>query len=84
MESGSVCLILTGDLYPNEMIITRAEEKGIPILIVREDTYSIAKKLEKLSSRLRLRDKSKVERGMNMVAENTDFPLLYGKLGLKS
>jgi uncharacterized protein len=84
MESGSVCLILTGDLYPSEMIISRAEEKEIPILLVREDTYSIAKKLEKLSSRLRLRDKSKVERGMNIVAENTDFPLLYRKLGLKS
>jgi uncharacterized protein len=82
MESGSVCLILTGDLYPSEMIISRAEEKEIPILIVREDTYSIAKKLEKLSSRLRLRDKSKVERGMSMVAGNVDFPLIYKKLGI--
>ena len=84
MESGSVCLILTGDLYPSEIIISRAEEKEIPILIVREDTYSIAKKLEKLSSRLRLRDKSKVERGMSMVADHVDFPLIYKKLGLKS
>jgi len=33
--------------------------------------------------RLRLRDKSKVARGMNLVAENVDFPLLYGKLGIK-
>jgi uncharacterized protein len=84
MESGSVCLILTGDLYPSEMIISRAEEKEIPILSVREDTYSIAKKLEKLSSRLRLRDKSKVERGMSMVAGNVDFPLIYRKLGMRS
>ena len=84
MESGSVCLILTGDLYPSEMIISRAEEKEIPILSVREDTYSIAKKLEKLSSRLRLRDKSKVERGMSMVAGHVDFELMYRKLGIKS
>jgi hypothetical protein len=84
MESGSVCLILTGDLYPSEMIISRAEEKEIPILSVREDTYSIAKKLEKLSSRLRLRDKSKVERGMSMVAGHVDFELMYRKLGIES
>jgi hypothetical protein len=84
MESGSVCLILTGDLYPSEMIISRAEEKEIPILSVREDTYSIAKKLEKLSSRLRLRDKSKVERGMSMVAGHVDFELMYRKLGIKN
>lgn len=83
IESGSVCLILTGELYPSEIIISRAEQKDIPIIVVREDTYTIAKKLEKLSVRLRLRDKSKVERGMNLVMENLDFSLLYGKIGLK-
>ncbi|HMK50203.1 MAG TPA: phosphotransacetylase family protein [Thermodesulfovibrionales bacterium] len=84
METGSVCLILTGDLYPSEMIISRAEEKEIPILSVREDTYSIAKKLEKLSSRLRLRDKSKVERGMSIVTGHVDFQTIYRKLGIRS
>ncbi len=83
MESGSVCLILTGELYPGEIILSRAEQKGIPILVVREDTYSIAKKLEKMSARLRLRDKAKVDRGMKLVVENVDFPLLYKKLGIK-
>jgi BioD-like phosphotransacetylase family protein len=84
IESGSVCLILTGELYPGEIILSVAEQKGIPILVVREDTYSIAKKLEKLSIRLRLRDKAKVERGMNLVTENVNFQLLYEKLGIKS
>ncbi len=84
MESGSVCLILTGDLYPSEIIISRAEQKNIPIIVVREDTYSIAKKLEKLSVRLRLRDKSKVERGMKLISENVNFDLIYRKTGLRS
>jgi BioD-like phosphotransacetylase family protein len=84
IESGSVCLILTGDLYPSEIIVSKAEQKNIPILVVREDTYSTAKKLEKLSVRLRLRDKAKVERGMDLVSKNMDFPLLYKKLGLKT
>jgi hypothetical protein len=83
IESGSVCLILSGELYPSEIIISIAEQKNIPILVVREDTYSIAKKLEKLSVRLRLRDTAKVSKGMNLVAENVDFPLLYKKLGIK-
>jgi uncharacterized protein len=83
IESGSVCLILTGELYPGEMIISRAEEKNIPIMVVREDTYSVAKKLERLSVRLRLRDMVKVERGMAMVSDNVDFPLIYQKLGIK-
>jgi BioD-like phosphotransacetylase family protein len=83
IESGALCLILTGDLYPSEIIISRAEEKEIPILVVREDTFTVAKKLEKLSIRIRLRDKTKVDRGINLVTENVDFSLLYKKLGLK-
>lgn len=82
IESGSVCLILTGELYPGEIILSRAEQKDIPILVVREDTYSVAKKLEKLSVRLRLRDKAKVDRAMDLVIENVNFPLLYKKLGI--
>lgn len=84
IESGSVCLILTGELYPGEIILSVAEQKDIPIIVVREDTYSIAKKLEKLSIRIRLRDKAKVSRGMSLVAENINFPLLYKKLGLRA
>ncbi|NWF76276.1 MAG: phosphotransacetylase family protein [Nitrospirae bacterium] len=83
IESGSVCLVLTGELYPSEIIIAKAEQKDIPIVVVREDTYSIAKKLEKLSVRIRLRDVAKVNRGMRLVAENIDFKLLYDKLGIK-
>jgi hypothetical protein len=83
IESGSVCLILTGELYPSEIIIAIAEQKNVPILMVRDDTYSIAKKLEKLSVRLRLRDKAKVLRGMNLVSDSVDFPLIYRKLGIK-
>ena len=83
IESGSVCLILTGDLYPSEMIVSRAEQKDIPIIVVRDDTYSIAKKLEMLSVRIRIRDKAKVRRAMSLVSEHVDFQLLYTKLNLK-
>jgi BioD-like phosphotransacetylase family protein len=65
------------------MILSRAEEKNIPLMVVREDTYSIAKKLERLSVRLRLRDTVKVDRGMAIVSENVNFPLLYEKLGIR-
>jgi uncharacterized protein len=82
IESGSVCLILTGELYPSEIILSVAEQKNIPILVVREDTYSIAKKLERLSVRLRLRDTGKVERGMRIVTEHVNFSLLYKKMGI--
>jgi hypothetical protein len=84
IESGTECLVLTGELYPSEIIISRAEQKKIPILVVRDDTYSVANKLEKLSVRLRLRDKAKVTHGIDLVMQNINFSLLYKKLGLTS
>jgi BioD-like phosphotransacetylase family protein len=82
IESGTECLVLTGELYPSEIIISRAEQKAIPIIVVRDDTYAVAKQLEKLSVRLRLRDRAKVAHGMDLVMQNVNFPLLYKKLGL--
>ncbi|MEW6162116.1 MAG: phosphotransacetylase family protein [Nitrospirota bacterium] len=82
IESGTECLVLTGELYPSEIIIARAEQRDIPIIVVRDDTYTVAKKVERLSVRLRLRDKAKVARGMDLVMENVNFPLLYKKLGI--
>lgn len=83
IESGTECLVLTGDLYPSEIIISRAEQKNIPILLVRDDTYMVAKKVQRLSVRLRLRDKAKVSHGIEQVIKNVNFPLLYEKLGIK-
>jgi len=83
IESGTKCLVLTGDLYPSEIIISRAEQKDIPILVVRDDTYMVAKKVQRLSVRLRLRDKAKVTHGIEQVIKNVNFPVLYEKLGIK-
>jgi BioD-like phosphotransacetylase family protein len=82
IESGTECLVLTGELYPSEVIISRAEQKNIPIVVVRDDTYTVAKKVERLSVRLRLRDKAKVAHGTDLVMKNLNFPLLYKHLGI--
>lgn len=82
IESGTECLVLTGELYPSELIISRAEQKNIPIIVVRDDTYTVAKKVERLSVRLRLRDRAKVSHGTELVINNVNFPLLYKNLGI--
>lgn len=83
IESGTECLVLSGEMYPSEIIIAKAEQRGVPIIVVRDDTYTVAKKVEKLSIRLRLRDKAKVTHGIELVIKNVNFPLLYEKLGIK-
>jgi uncharacterized protein len=82
IEAMTQCLILTGNLYPNEIVVSRAELKGIPIVVVRADTYSVAKKVEELSRKLRLKEKEKVYYGIQLIEEKFDFQRLYETLGI--
>ncbi|MCK4390388.1 MAG: phosphotransacetylase family protein [Desulfobacterales bacterium] len=82
VEATTQCLILTGNLYPNEIVISRAEMRGVPIVVVRDDTYSVAKKVEELSRKLRLREKEKVYCGIRLIEERVNFKRLYEALGI--
>jgi hypothetical protein len=82
LEGSCPCLILTGNLYPNDIILTRSEVLQTPIIMVREDTFSVAKKMESILSRHKLRDMIKVNHGVQLVGAALDFEMLKGKLGL--
>ena len=83
IENGVRCLILSGSLYPNDTIITRAEAKGVPILVVRDDTFTVAKKVEAMAGQFRLRNREKIDHGIKLVDETLDFRRLYERLELK-
>jgi len=82
LEGSCPCLILTGNLYPNDIILTRSEVLQTPIIVVREDTFSVAKKMENILSRHKLRDMIKVNHGVQLVAAALDFKTLRGRVGL--
>ena len=83
LETSTKCLILTGNLFPNEIIIARAEEVGVPIILIKDDTLSTVERIEATLSRLRLRGKKKIKRALELVNGEVNFPLLYNKLGMK-
>ncbi len=82
LEGSCPCLILTGNLYPNDIILTRSEVLETPILVVREDTFSVAKKMETILTRHKLRDMIKVNHGVQLVNSALDYALLKNRLGL--
>lgn len=83
IEGGAACLILTGNLYPSEIILSRAEEHEVPVLVVRDDTFSVAHRLERLREAAPLRAGAKVARGLKLVMEGVDWGGFYQALGLK-
>jgi len=82
IENRVKCLILSGSLYPNNTIIARAEANEVPILVARDDTYTVAKKIEGIVGEFSLEEEAKIERGINLVDEYFDFEKLYTKLKL--
>jgi BioD-like phosphotransacetylase family protein len=82
LQTSTKCIILTGDLYPNEIIITQAEERHVPIMIVKMDTLSTIEECERILGRIRIRDERKVRRAVDLVKERIDFERMYEKLEL--
>ncbi|OEU65335.1 MAG: hypothetical protein BA863_09630 [Desulfovibrio sp. S3730MH75] len=83
LEGECPCLILTGNLYPNDIILTRSEVLGTPIIVVRDDTFSVAKKMEDVLSRHKLREPAKIKHGVELVESHIDFAHLKKELGLQ-
>ena len=84
LEGSSPCLILTGNIYPNDIILTRSEVLGIPIIVAREDTFTVAQKMENILNRTKLRESVKIDQGCHLVNENIDYDHLFDNLGITS
>lgn len=82
IESGAACLILTGNFYPSDIILSRAEEHQVLVMLVRQDTFSIAQHLEQIIGRNPLREPEKIQRSTELVGRNVNFKALYQALGL--
>jgi hypothetical protein len=84
LEGSCPCLVLTGNLYPNDIILTRSEVLSIPIVVVRDDTFTVAKKMEAILTRHKLRDviKIKIKQGAQLVSSSIDFEYLKGQVGI--
>lgn len=81
METSTKCIILTGGLQANDMVIKRAEAKGIPLISVSEDTFTVIDTIETAIGKTRIREKGKISRAKELVAAGLDFQRLLKALG---
>jgi BioD-like phosphotransacetylase family protein len=83
LETSTKCLILTGNLYPSPLILGRAEEVGVPVILTKQDTLTTVEIIEQFFGKTRLHQEKKVQRFQEMLNERFDFDTLYADLGLK-
>jgi len=83
LQTSTRALILTGDLYPSERILTRAEELGVPVLLVPYDTSTTAERCDELHGHMSLHSERKIARVSELIEECVDWGTLRRNLGLK-
>ncbi|MGC9527892.1 MAG: phosphotransacetylase family protein [Limnospira sp.] len=81
LEQSTHCLILTGQLPPDPMVIARAEELEIPILCADLDTLTTVEIIDRAFGRVRLHEASKVECIVQIMAEHFDLSRLLEMTG---
>ena len=83
LQTSTKCLILTGNLHPQDMILGVAEETGVPIIVSKHDTLTTVEIVEGFFGRGRFQQQKKVQRFEELLDEHFDFTSLYVTLGLK-
>jgi len=82
LETSTKCVILTGNLQPSPIILGRAEEVGVPMILVRQDTLTAVEVIERFFGKTRFHLEKKVRRFEEMLEDRFDFEQLYKALGL--
>jgi BioD-like phosphotransacetylase family protein len=76
METSTTCLILTGNLHPNNLIIKQAESMCVPILLVPGNTMETVEALDRIFGKTRLGQKEKLDKFLGFVKANLDLKRL--------
>jgi BioD-like phosphotransacetylase family protein len=81
METSTTCLILTGNLHPNNLIIKQAEDMCVPILLVPGNTMETVETLDRIFGRTRLGQEAKLDIFLGYVKKYVDLKKIDKALG---
>ena len=73
METSTKCIIITGGLQTNEVVLGKARATNTPILSVPDDTFSTIDKIELRVGKTSIREKNKVEQARKILDAEFDM-----------
>jgi len=82
LDTPTKCIVLTGNLHQNDVILSRAQQAGVPVMVVPGDTLETVEKFEAMMGRLSIREKTKLDHAIKIMDEYVDYDALFSKLGL--
>ncbi|MCX6777709.1 MAG: DRTGG domain-containing protein [Candidatus Micrarchaeota archaeon] len=78
LESDAVAVVLTGNLLPQPDIISKAAEKGMPLLMVPFDTFETARRIDNMEPMLVKEDSARIELLEKLAKEHIDLKKIMG------
>jgi BioD-like phosphotransacetylase family protein len=75
---GVNCLILTGGYRPPSAVLGKAEEQGVPVLLLQTDTRSTVDRVEDALSTGPTRSRATVDRMTELLREGVDLDRIFG------
>ncbi|MGO9377728.1 MAG: phosphotransacetylase family protein [Dissulfurispiraceae bacterium] len=73
METSTKCIILTGGLHTSDVVIAKAQSKGVPIISAETDTFTTVDRIERIMGHTMIREKGKVDRAKEVVSSDFDL-----------
>ncbi|MDO8848321.1 MAG: phosphotransacetylase family protein [Coriobacteriia bacterium] len=82
LETSTRCIVLTGNQVPGATVMSRAEDLGVPMVLVDTDTLTAVERMEFLFGRVHLHDPVKAARIREMFERDVDLNRLSAIFGL--
>ncbi len=76
LETDTKCLILTGNFSPSSVVLNRAEELNIPIILVTFDTLKTTEKINEILGKVRFHEFTKIDKMIDIVKNNINVDKL--------
>ena len=73
LETSTSVIIFTGGLYPDIRVLSRAEEKGVPVILVHEDTYTTIENLHSVYRSIHPQNKGTIELVKNTIEKYVEW-----------
>lgn len=82
LETSTRCIVLTGAMPPSSIVMSRAEELGVPMVMVEHDTLTAVERMEAIFGHTRLHDPAKVDTMHRMLRESVDIDGMLATCGI--
>lgn len=84
LETSTKCLILSGNTAPIPAVRYRAEDKSVPIIVVKSDTMATVMAIENALNKARFSQEEKLPKLTEVMEKHFSFQTVYQGLGLAS